>query len=137
MAIKKYPHLLPQEVKIWDQFMARYGDDYDRFEYDVHVGDIPTEFNHLVGNDLHAVKSIYRARIDVIGFRGNDVTIFEIKPQAGLSAYGQILGYMSMYEAEFSPAGELRGAIVTNIVSSPAKKLFVDAGFLIFIFPVA
>lgn len=111
---QKYPHLLPNEVKIWEVFLRKHGNEYLSFEYDVHVGKVPPEILNQPPKWRKAAESVYRKRIDVIGFQSDRVTVFEVKPHAGLGAVGQIAGYLTLYDDEFNPKRELLGAIVTD-----------------------
>jgi len=50
----KYPHMLPNEIPIWERWLALYGKDFKNFRYDVHVGegvdpgkDVPEKYRQL------------------------------------------------------------------------------------------
>ncbi|GAH76378.1 unnamed protein product, partial [marine sediment metagenome] len=90
---KKYPHLLPEEVKLWDAFMREHSEEYGRFEYDVHVGmgaPVPPGTSPEM---LKMIKATSRKRIDVVGYSTGLITIFEVRPDAGLSVIGSLRGY--------------------------------------------
>lgn len=120
----RYPHMLKQEMKIWEIFLAKYGRKYDRFEYDVHVGKIYPELLKNQGPWLRGAFSIYQKRIDAVGFSPGEITIFEVKPHAGLSALGQVLGYLALYDEDFSPLEELTATVVTGLIDPGTRSLF-------------
>lgn len=92
-----YPHMRPQDVAIWERFIEKYPDAYDTCEYDVAVGEGP-DFspivNHATGGSDH---KLYQKKIDVIGHKGTHLDIIEVKPNAGLGAFGQVLSYEILY----------------------------------------
>lgn len=102
------------DTEIWNRFIAKYPDEYDRVQYDFHVGD-PPPFNPLTddGEDKNQ-DLLYKMRIDVIGHRGSDVEIIEVKPNAGASAIGQIKSYKTLYERDEEPTGRVSMVIVTD-----------------------
>ena len=66
------------DTAIWNRFLAKYPDMYDRVQYDFHVGD-PPPFNPLLDDGTDANQDLlYKYRIDVIGHIGADVDIIEI-----------------------------------------------------------
>lgn len=96
----KYKHLLPREVRIWDAYLAQHGMPEGEVTYDVHLGpgapvnpDWPTWMGPMV-------KELSRHRVDVVVERPDEVLLFEIKPYAGMSAVGQLLGYEALWLQE-------------------------------------
>lgn len=133
MSKQRYPHLLPQERILWDIFMKKFGHLYDRFEYDVHVGELSPEHQLLSGKDREQVNAIYLRRIDVVGYQPGTITILEVGPHAGIYKFGQIIGYMEMYEEYFAPAEDLKGALVTYLVAPDIKKLLERHGVDVYV----
>ncbi len=130
-----FPHMFGAEADIWRDFLALHEDEYLFFEYDLHVGKIWPALEEMPEPWRKGAEGIYRKRIDVIGHQPGKVTIFEVKPHAGLGALGQIMGYAAMYEEEFSPKEELAAAIVTRLIDPNMEKIYADFGIDTFIFP--
>lgn len=103
-----------QDTAIWERFIAAYPDQYDACQYDFHVGDAPP-FNTLMdnGDDLNQDK-LYRLRIDVVGHKGTNRDIIEIKPNAGASAIGQVLSYQHLFERDGWAPGATRAVLITD-----------------------
>ena len=123
------------EAALWDQWLKLHGEDYARFMYDVHVGRPWPD--HLVMPERwrKGAEAVYLKRIDVVGYQPGVITVFEVKPHAGLGALGQILGYLTLYEDQFGPPEELRGAIVTELVDPNVEKILEDHGIELFVIP--
>lgn len=118
-----YPHMMPYDVAIWERFIEQFPDAYDHVQYDVKVG-TPPEFDTVVhaptGGDA---INLYKKKIDVVGYKGDQIDIIELKPHAGASALGQIHGYGILYKAEFSPPVEPKLIVITD-------QLMPDMGLL-------
>lgn len=125
---QKYPHLLKHEVVIWEAFMADHGDEYIEFEYDVHVGRMWVEHENLDPVWKRGAAAVYLKRIDVVGRQANSTTIFEVKPHAGLSALGQVLGYLALYDDSFHPDVDLEAVVVTGLVDPGTRMLLEGHG---------
>lgn len=130
---ERYPHMYKAETDIWRKWLKVHGREYKRFDYDVHVG-VPWP-EHLVLSEewRRGAEAVYLKRIDVVGLQTDTVTIFEVKPHAGLGALGQIIGYLAMYEEKFAPKEELRGAIVTELIDPGIKKILEEHGIDLYV----
>lgn len=120
----KYPHLLPGDVKLWEIFLAGDHPNILNVTYDVHLGpgaQIPT---NLPENIKRMAKAITQYRVDVVIHQPNSIPIVEIKPQAGLTALGQALGYAFLYKKERSPALPVRPTVLTNFLKPGLEPLY-------------
>jgi hypothetical protein len=133
--LAKYPHMLPNEVEIWERFLRNHAREFEGFDYDVHLGegiepppDVPPEIKR-------AAKILTQKRVDAVGYKGVEIWIFEVKPYAGLSALGQVSGYLAMYRSQFKPTARLVGAVVCEGIDPDVKKLMRKRGYKIFEYP--
>lgn len=110
----KYPHMSPADTIIWERFLAQYPQAYNSVQYDFHVGDAPP-FNTLNddGEDKEQDK-LYRFRIDAIGRHGSSVDIIEVKPNARLTALGEVENYAMLYKRDEEPIGSVNMVIITD-----------------------
>lgn len=126
-------HMLPPEARLWSKFLDRHMPYFDKFTYDVHVGEgIPVN-PAWPENIKVAAKALTTKRIDAVGYRGGEVWIFEIKPDAGLSAYGQLLAYKFFYLAQFGTPERLYLALVTENILPDERKLYEAAGIRVYV----
>lgn len=93
----------PNDIAIWERFLQEYPNAYDQVFYDIALGaprPIPK------GTEGALVKSwtmLTQKKIDVVGRRGDEVHIIEVKPNAGASALGQVLQYVTLYRNYIDP----------------------------------
>lgn len=130
---ERFPHMYGAESEIWRRWLKKYRRTNERYEYDVHVGRLWPEHEVIPEKWRRGAASVYQKRIDVVGFRPDTITIYEVKPHAGLGALGQILGYLSLYEEDFAPSQELRGAIVTELVDPNISRILEDHGIDLYV----
>jgi len=96
----KYPHLLGEDIPIWDRFIVLHPDKFQTVDYDVHVG---------IGNNVSPEEetkitdqwqNLTKKRIDVIGWKNLQPTIIEVKKRVVLGTLGQVLGYRLLFKKE-------------------------------------
>ena len=122
--VLKYPHMLPADVILWERFLSRHKEEFDRFEYDVHIGKVKPIYPTSPVNLMKLAEAVSRKRIDVVAWRGEIAFIIEVKPYAGLSALGQLLGYEILYKREYPGAYTLRLGVVTDRLDEDMEVLF-------------
>ncbi len=125
-----YPHMMPEDVAIWERFIARYPDAYDGCEYDVPVGTLPNFDVKLSEGTEDQTYKLYKKKIDVVAYSKEDIDIIELKPNAGASAVGQIKMYRSLFIKEFSPPIAPRCIIITDKVSDDVREFAREEGVL-------
>lgn len=131
----KYPGMAPREVIIFRAWLNQHQNEYDRFEYNVRVG------NGVDPGPTY--PSIYRQqyientqkRIDVVGWQGDQPTIIEVKDRATASCMSQILTYKTLWPLTFpnTPAPKL--LLVTNRVAQDMPLVLNASGIALEIVP--
>lgn len=128
-----YPHMKPRDVEIWERFIDEYPEMYQDCQYDFHVGDGP-KFSTLMDDDTDTNQdALYRLKIDVLAHTPDRVDIIEIKPSAGASTIGQVMGYYKLYTRDENPKKKVGMVIITDkeqpnmayLCKSEGVKLFV------------
>ena len=112
--LAKYPHLRPEDILIWEKYLKNLPGFYESVDYDVHVGkgrDYPEVEEPKIYEDM---KWLSLKRIDVVGYRKDQVDIIEIKPRAGASAVGQIEVYADLYKEKFPDVKNIKKIIITD-----------------------
>lgn len=93
-----FPHMMSGDVPLFASFvLTPAARNFDRWEFDVHVGD-----GHLTGSEFDPAiyklaLEVSRLRIDAVGWDHGFPTVFEVKPRAALSAFGQIMAYQRFF----------------------------------------
>lgn len=96
----KYPHMLGEDIPVWDRFVRLNPDRFDSVDYDWRVGEgtpAPPEWEE---NLRRMAIMISQKRIDVVGWKDGAATIVEVKDRATASTAGQIEGYRILWNIE-------------------------------------
>lgn len=128
-----YPHMSVADTQIWNRFLAKFPDAYERVQYDFHVGN-PPPFNPLLDDGTDANQDmLYKLRIDVLGHNGANIDVIEIKPNAGASAIGQLTSYKKLYVRDEEPTGRVQMVLVTDVLKPNMDFLCEQEGIKLII----
>lgn len=108
---KLYPHLMPEEIPIWERYLAKYNPDFDTYEYDVKVGTPTLLPDDTPDNIKEMSDSLTTKRIDIVAWKMGQPTVIEIKTIVGMKALGQAITYPILL-AEGLNLAELPAAMV-------------------------
>jgi len=95
---RNYPHMIGEERDVWERFIKENPGFFQEVEYDVHVGEGMTMPDNWSEKDLSWAQHLTQKRIDVVGFRGDEIVLVEVKRRVDLATLGQVLGYKFLYE---------------------------------------
>lgn len=118
-----YPNMREKETLIWERFLAAYPDAYDEVIYNLKLGEgaeIPEGTQENIARDF---KELTQHKIDVVGFKGNNVDIIELKPYAGVGAIGQVIGYRDLYTAYIDRSANPNLVIITDQLRPDTKTI--------------
>lgn len=116
--------MAPADIPLWEAFLRQYGANYDRFVYDTQVGEgtpPPPDIPEFAKKDW---QDLTKKRIDAIGFKSTAVEIFEVKPRAGLTALGQLLGYKQLYTQSFPISGPITISLITSMLTPDERSVY-------------
>lgn len=114
---------MPQDVAIWERFIDQNVNFFDSVDYDVVVGSIP-KFSTTVNLETGGSDArLYQRKIDVVGYKGDDIYIVEVKPNAGASALGQIQAYATLFKYFRSLDAKTIPTILTNRITTDMPLL--------------
>lgn len=128
-----YPHMKPRDIEIWERFIAKYPDAYEKCQYDFAIGDIPPFMEQTSSPQGQAMRELYKLKIDVLGYKGDTIDLIEVKPDAGASSIGQLLGYVSLYKRDVNPNATIRPVIVTSSLRPNMDFLTQQQGVTLFV----
>lgn len=118
----------PEDVGLWNRFLDLYGAGWEEFEYDARVGE-PSRAASALDAQAQAVwADLTRLRIDAVGYAREGVTVFEVKPYAGIGTVGQLVGYRDLFRVERSPTGRVRMGVVTDRFTPAVGQVFTQQG---------
>ena len=107
----KYPHMMPLDREVWERFLDQYASLFVGFAYDVHVGsgvNPDPEWSPSIRRDAHRLTQY---RIDALGQATQGLFVIEVKPRPAIGILGQVLGYMTLFKADYKPPGPVYGAV--------------------------
>lgn len=123
-----YPHMKPADVLIWERYLAAFPNAYETVQYDFLVGSPPlfdTTVNPETGGSDEA---LYKRKIDVVGWRKGAIDVIELKPNAGPSALGQVLGYLHLYVRDEHPTEPVHAVLITDRINTDMEELATKMG---------
>lgn len=126
-----YPHMKPRDIEIWERFIAVFPDKYTECQYDVSVGDIPEFMKERSSREGQAMQELYRLKIDVVAYRQGGIDIIELKPSAGASTIGQVVGYVELYKKEYKPTLPIQPVIITDELKPNMEFLSQQQGVIV------
>jgi hypothetical protein len=102
-ALDKYPHMFPLDEAVWERFLAKHGQDYIGFQYDVTCGITSSFYNSLAEPYKSDATILSKLRIDAVGETASTMDIIEVKPRGNMASVGQLLTYKKHYIDEYNP----------------------------------
>lgn len=124
----KFPGMAPREIIIFKAWLALHQDEYNKFEYNVRVG------NGIDPGPQY--PAIYRQqyiqntqkRIDVVAWQSVAPTIIEVKDRATASSMSQILTYAALWPLTFPQTPAPKLLLVTNRVAADMPMVLDKSG---------
>lgn len=120
--------MMPRDVHIWEKYVRANPGLYSSCNYDVPIGPTPDWLDDEVDAEQAKQGFLYRKKIDVVAFAPDYVALIEVKPSAGSSALGQILGYQMLFREEFPTVERIVPIVVTNQCQNGYDKIFAKWG---------
>jgi len=137
-----FPGLVPVEEAIWRRFLLEHEMEFDRFEYNVFVGEgVRTAERPLTGDtklDEKLREQFRRAtqrKVDVVAIQGGARWVFEVEERPGARALGQVLIYAGLLPRTFLVPGPLVLAVVGERIQPDTRPIFEALGVRVFIHP--
>jgi len=121
-----YPHLLPPDIPVWLRFLAAYGHQFQRIEYDVRVGKGRPASHLLPDNIKQMALDLSMRRIDAVGFTAAGIICIEITKLAGLRAIGQLTTYPILYRQTFDPKQTVTALLVAEALDSDIEPILIE-----------
>lgn len=126
--LAKYPHMKPEDIAVWERFVANNPRFFDTVDYDVPVGQGAPQNPELPENIQADGKILTQKKIDVVGYVGPIPYIIEVKPTADMRALGQILTYHELFTADHPELPNPLKMIVCGAVERELEAMFEKHG---------
>lgn len=135
MSPRPFAHLMPAEAVLWARWLTQHPGEYDRFAYDVRVGRGRPVPAGTPGNVARDWEILTKQRIDVVGFRGQEPTLFEVAPRGGRGAFGAIELYAELYRETFAYQGPLPLVLVVGSLHPDFRRIAAQRQITVYILP--
>jgi len=130
-----YPGLNPQAVGLWRLFLKYYETSFERFLYNVRVGQGITPLASLTDAEKAQWKALTQKRVDVVAERANQTWILEIQERADLRTLGQLMGYKHLVPAYTDTREVVMLGMITARLGHDMALTMKSNGILVFYFP--
>ncbi len=126
--LAKYPHMKPEDVAVWERFIDTNPGYFETVDYDFPVGSgAPVSPDHPE-NIQRDHTILTQKKIDAVGYRGDSVTLVEVKPIADMRGLGQILSYSHLYAIDHPEAGALTRMVVAGSTERELEAVYAAQG---------
>jgi len=109
-----YPHMAKHDARIWESFIHRYTGYFEEAAYDVGLGGSETTDPYASDAEKLMWRWNTAKRVDALARNPDEVWLCEVRPGAGLSAVGAVLGYTYLSELDKWSDRPIIMTIVTN-----------------------
>lgn len=93
----KFPAMQVDEILVWKGWLLLHQQDYASFDYNLRIGD-GTDPGPAVSEPYRTMSiQLSQLRLDAVGWRGNQPTIFEVERRAKPRSVGQLLTYDAVW----------------------------------------
>lgn len=127
----KYPHMLPEDVPVWERFLDINPTLFERIYYDVRVGGV------VPGPELGDEKMRLMfwqntaKRIDALGEMKNEIWIIEVAANPGLRAVGQLNTYIALWWEDPKISKPAKPVLVCQSIDEDLKRSLEFHGVLL------
>jgi len=126
----KYPHLGAEETLIWNRFIDKYPDYFQKVAYDVLVGTPTMPEGELSPNYKRMWEYLTRPKIDVVGVSMDKAYVIEIRPRADHNAIGAALSKRDLFLKEYPGFTKVFPMIITNFEKPDMRELCGKYGII-------
>lgn len=130
---RHYPHMIGEDRQVWERFMRENPDFFQEVEYDVHVGEGMTMPDNWEEKDRTWAQQLTQKRIDVIGFRGDETVLVEVKRRVDLATLGQVMGYKFLYERRENLVNKTKSIVIAALADKDDRDILEHYDIEIFI----
>ena len=125
--------MLRADAAVWDRFLDEYGYQFVGFRYDIHVGGEVERESGWSEKVFQMASWLAAKRIDAVGYKAGETWIFEVKPEAGVTAVGQLVTYKMLFTEKYRPIGRLECALVCANATIDERRVLGAQGFKVFV----
>ncbi|MBI4135073.1 MAG: hypothetical protein HY471_03145 [Candidatus Sungbacteria bacterium] len=126
--LASYPDMRAADREIWEVFIEKNPDRFERVWYDYRVGEHAPEGHICTDCDKTGWFDLCRWAIDAVAEDAANIYIIEIKPHANAKAIGQAICYTKLFAAEHEVQKRLVPVVLTDLEIASTKKSARELG---------
>jgi hypothetical protein len=119
----KYPHMMPDDIPVWERWLAAFHVPGTDYAYDVKVGESITTPEDFPEPYATMGKLLAKKRIDVVLTFPDRIVVAEVKKKAGWTAIGQLLGYPLLFDREYSTDLPITGLLICESLTLDTQTI--------------
>ena len=123
---RHFPHLLPEDRELWQDFLLNNPNFAKRYDYDIKVGEGRDPGPNYPDYIREMALNISKRRIDAIAFDDNSITIIEISVFAGLTQLGQLMAYPCLYKSTTKTKLPIKKLLVTRAIQTDIEPVLIQ-----------
>lgn len=118
----RYPHMLHDDIPIWNRALDRDAHLFQRIYYDVRLGGVMTNQPGTDRKFRDMFFSVTAKRIDALAELENEIWIIEVAVRPGLRAVGQLMTYVALWFDDPKISKPAFGVLVANAVDADLQR---------------
>jgi len=126
-----YPHMLDADRPVWDRFLDRNPNFFERIYYDVRLGGVypGPEYGDETMRRMFWMNTA--KRIDALGELKDEIWIIEVAATPGLRAVGQLQTYMALWWEDPKIPKPVKPVLVCEHIDDDLKRSLEFYGMLV------
>lgn len=128
VVMNKYPHMMPDDIAVWSEYLKAPVVRILEVWYDVHVGNglEGVASDDVIGSRIS--RGIYRKRIDAVCRVPGGYWVVEVKPVGSMTALGQAISYAELFARDYFVKGAIIPIVVCSEVDNDLINTFDHSG---------
>jgi len=127
-----YPHMAKRDAPVWARWLELYADRFDAFAYDVALGGNTPAESLGTEDERRGWQYVTALKIDAVGLTPTYAWIFEVRPDATVSAVGSVECYALAAVRETLFTVEVAKAIVCETMQPDVEWCCDQLGIRVF-----
>lgn len=127
----RYPHMLEEDIPIWDMFRVANAHLFERIYYDVRIGGTYPGPEHGDEKMRKMFYDVTAKRIDALAELKDELWIIEVAVRPGLRATGQLMTYLALWFQDPKILKPTKGVLVTQTLDPDVEAALKTYGMLV------
>lgn len=126
-----YPHMLREDVPVWELFLDRNPNLFERIYYDVRIGGVYPGPEYGDEKMRHMFWQNTAKRIDALGEFKDEIWIIEVADKPGLRATGQLQTYLALWFEDPKIPKPAKPVLVCRSIDEDLERALLFHGVLL------